>query len=78
MEIQRGVKMNYEKIEEKTCQFNMYLKQTMDLLKDSYRWKAMADECDNEEMKSKYMSVSNTLYQLFMEEHNNLGNMFKE
>ena len=78
MEIQRGERMNYEKIEEQTCQFNMYLKQTMDLLKDAYRWKTMANECDNEDMKSKYMSVSNTLYQMFMEEHNNIGNMFKE
>ena len=69
--------MNYEEIEEKTCQFKMYLKQTMDLLNDSYRWKQMALHCDNEEMKNKYMNVSNTLFDLFMTEHNNIGNMFK-
>ena len=70
--------MNYEDIEEKTCQFNMYIKQTMDLLKDAYRWKVMANECDDEVMKNKYMTVSNTLFELFMTEHNNIGAMFKE
>ena len=70
--------MNYEEIEEKSCQFKMYLKQTMDLLNDSYRWKTMAKECDNEEMKEKYMSVSNMLFELFMKEHNAIGQMFKE
>ena len=69
--------MDYEKLEEKSCEFNKYLKQTMDLLKDSYRWKTMAMECDNEEMKQKYMNVSNTLFELFMVEHNNIGRMFK-
>lgn len=68
--------MNYEEIEEQTCQFNMYLKQTMDLLKDAYRWKVMSKECE-EPIKSKYMSVSDTLYQLFMDEHNHIGEMFK-
>ena len=70
--------MNYEEIEEKTCEFKMYLKQTMDLLNDSYRWKIMAEECEDETMKQKYMSVSNTLFDLFMTEHSNIGNMFKE
>lgn len=68
--------MNYEEIEEKTCQFKMYLKQTMDLLNDSYRWKAMANECDDENMKNKYMSVSNTLFDLFMTEHKNMQEIF--
>ena len=33
--------------------------------------------CDDEEMAQKYMNVSNTLFDLFMKEHNNIGNMFK-
>ena len=70
--------MTYEEIEEKTCEFKKYLRQTMDLLNDSYRWKMMAKDCDSEEMKNKYMSVSNTLFDLFMVEHNSIGNMFKE
>ena len=69
--------MNYEEIEEKTCQFKMYLKQTMDLLNDAYRWKMMAQDCDDEEMKQKYMQVSNTLFELFMVEHEAIGNTFK-
>ena len=63
--------------EEKVCNFKKYAKQTLDLLVDSYKWKAMAMDCDEEEIKQKYMQVSNTLYDLFMTEHTNIGNMFK-
>ena len=64
--------------EDKVCDFKKYAKQTLDLLVDAYKWKQMAMDCDEEEMKNKYMSVSNTLYDLFMVEHANIGNMFKE
>lgn len=64
--------------EEKVCNFKKYAKQSLDLMIDAYKWKAMAMECDDEAMKEKYMSVSNTLFELFMVEHNNIGNMFKE
>ena len=63
--------------EEKVCEFKKYAKQTLDLMVDSYKWKMMAEDCDSEEMKNKYMGVSNTLYELFMTEHNNIGRMFK-
>ena len=69
--------MEYEELEEKMCQFKMYLKQTNDLLNDAYRWKVMAEDCDNDDMRNKYMSVSNTLFELFMEQHTKIGNMFK-
>lgn len=65
-------------LEERLCQFKNYVKQTMDLMIDAYKWKIMAEECDNEEMKEKYMNVSHTLFDMFMVEHNNIGNMFKE
>ena len=64
--------------EEKVCNFKRYAKQTLDLMVDAYKWKQMARECDNEEMKTKYMTVSDTLFQMFMVEHNNIGNLFKE
>ena len=63
--------------EEKVCEFKRYVKQTLDLMVDAYKWKMMAEECDSEEMKSKYMGVSNTLFEMFMVEHNNIGKMFK-
>lgn len=66
--------MEYEK---KVCEFKNYAKQTLDLMVDAYKWKVMAEDCDNEEMKNKYMSVSNTLFEMFMREHNNIGKMFK-
>lgn len=67
-----------ENYEDKVCNFKRYAKQTLDLMTDVYKWKVMASECDNEEMKNKYMNVSNTLFELFMVEHNNIGEMFKK
>ena len=64
--------------EEKVCSFKKYAKQTLDLLVDSFKWKAMANECDDMEMRNKYMAVSDTLFELFMKEHNAIGQMFKE
>ena len=64
-------------MEDKICKFKNYTKQTLDLLVDSFKWKVMAEECEDENMKQKYMNVSNTLYQMFMEEHNSIGAMFK-
>ncbi len=64
--------------EDKVCDFKKYAKQTLDLMVDAYKWKVMAKDCDDEEMKQKYMGVSNTLFDLFMVEHNNIGAMFKE
>ena len=63
--------------EDKICDFKKYAKQTLDLMIDAYKWKVMANECDDEEMKQKYMTVSNTLFDLFMTEHNAIGAMFK-
>lgn len=63
--------------DEKICNFKKYAKQTLDLMVDAYKWKAMAHDCEDEEMKEKYLGVSNTLFELFMKEHNNIGNMFK-
>lgn len=31
-----------------------------------------------EKMEEKYMQVSHTLFDMFMTEHNNIGNIFKE
>ena len=64
--------------EDKVCNFKKYIKQTMDLLEDAYKWKMMAKYCDDESTRQKYMMVSDTLFQMFMTEHNNIGSMFKE
>ena len=63
--------------EEKVCEFKKYAKQTLDLMIDSYKWKVMAEDCEDEAMKDKYMAVSNTLFDLFMTEHEAIGKMFK-
>ena len=64
--------------EEKVCKFKKYANQTLDLMVDAYKWKTMAMYCDDDNMKSKYMNVSNTLFDLFMKEHNAIGEMFKK
>lgn len=69
--------MSYEEIENKICEFDLYIKQTMDLLKDAYRWKVMSEECENDTMAAKYKQVSDTLFDMFMVEHNAIGQMFK-
>ena len=68
--------MEYD-YEEEVCEFKRYAKQTLDLMVDAYKWKAMAKYCDDDNMKQKYMSVSDTLFSMFMTEHNNIGSMFK-
>jgi hypothetical protein len=65
-------------MEEKLSGFKKYVYQTIDLMVDAMKWKLMAQECDNEEMKRKYMSISDTLYDMFMIEHNNIGAEFKK
>ena len=64
--------------EEVVCNFKKYAKQTLDLMIDAFKWKTMAKYCDDENMKAKYMQVSDTLFNLFMTEHNNIGSIFKE
>lgn len=63
--------------EEKVCEFKRYAKQTLDLMVDAYKWKMMAEECEEQDMKNKYMQVSDTLFEMFMKEHNAIGQMFK-
>lgn len=45
---------------------------TMDLLVDSYKWLKLSEYVDGED-KSKYKQVSDTLFEMFMVEHNNIG-----
>ena len=45
---------------------------------DAYKWKILARHCDNHEMRMKYIQVSDTLMELFMTEHNRIGEMFRE
>ena len=68
--------MDYEY--EEICEFKKYAKQTFDLMVDAYKWKILAKHCGSPEMKTKYMHVSDTLMELFMIEHNAIGEMFKE
>jgi hypothetical protein len=63
--------------EDKVCEFKRYAKQTLDLMVDAYKWKVMSECCDDEMMKDKYMKVSNTLFEMFMIEHNSIGEMLK-
>ena len=64
-------------MEEELCEFKKYLKMTMDLLVDAYKWLKLSDYADTEENKIKYKQVSDTLFNMFMNEHNSIGAKFK-
>jgi hypothetical protein len=66
-----------EEYEDKICWFKKYMKQSMDLMVDAFKWKMMAEYSDDEEMKMKYMQVSDTLYNMYMIEYNNIGKIFR-
>lgn len=68
---------HYEEMEEELCEFKKYLKMTMDLLQDAYKWLKLSEYADGEEDKAKYRQVSNTLFDMFMVEHNRIGEKFK-
>ena len=68
---------SYEKMEEELHEFKKYLKMTMDLLCDSFKWLKLSEYADDEASKEKYKGISNTLYEMFMVEHNNIGKKFK-
>lgn len=67
----------YEEMEEEVCEFKKYVKMTMDLLVDSYKWLKLSEYADGDN-KIKYKGVSDTLYEMFMIEYNNIEKKFKE
>jgi hypothetical protein len=69
---------HYEEMEEELCEFKKYIKMVMDLLVDSYKWLKLSEYSDSEEHKMKYKQVSDTLFNMFMMEHNNIGAKFKK
>lgn len=69
---------HYEEMEEQLCEFKKYLKMTMDLLVDSYKWLKLSEYADGETDRAKYQQVSDTLFNMFMVEHNRIGEMFKK
>lgn len=68
---------SYEKMEQDMCEFKKYIKMTNDLLVDSYKWLRLSQYADDEASRSKYKQISDTLYDMFMEEHQHIGEMFK-
>ena len=59
------------------CEFKKYIKMTNDLLVDSYKWLRLSEYADDETSRCKYKQISDTLYDMFMEEHQHIGEMFK-
>ncbi len=68
---------SYEKMENEMQTFKKYLKMTNDLLCDSYKWKKLSEYAEDVDSKEKYKNISNTLYEMFMTEHQAIGEMFK-
>lgn len=68
----------YENMEQELCEFKKYIKMVMDLLVDSYKWLKLSEYADTETNRLKYKQVSDTLFGMFMAEHNNIGAKFKK
>ena len=69
---------NYDRIEQDVHEFKKYIKMVMDLLADSYKWLKLSEYAEMEEDKNKYKQVSDTLFNMFMVEHGNIGAKFKK
>lgn len=68
---------SYDKMENEMQTFKKYLKMTNDLLCDSYKWKKLSEYSEDAEAQEKYKKISDTLFDMFMTEHNSIGAMFK-
>lgn len=68
---------SYEKMEEEMHEFKKYLKMTMDLLCDSKKWDILSKYTKSIEDKENYKKLSETLYDMFMEQYQKIGEMFK-
>lgn len=64
--------------EDKVCEFKKYTKQTLDLMTDAFKWKMMAEYSEDEEMRNKYMTVANSLFDMYVKENNNIMNKYRE
>lgn len=69
---------NYERMEGELTEFKKYLKMTMDLLVDAYKWLKLSEYADSEENKNKFKQVSDSLFDMFMVEHNAIGAKFNK
>lgn len=58
-----------EKMHEKSDCFKKSMMQTADLLVDSYKWKHLAECCEDANTREKYKHISSTLEELYREEH---------
>ena len=58
--------------------FKHYINRVMDLMEDSYKWKCLSKEAYDDETKVDFMRISKQLYELFMEEHTKLINMYND
>ena len=68
---------HYEKREHEGCEFKKYVKMTMDLMVDSYKWRKLSEYAEDYESKEKYNRISKNLHDMFIEEHENLMKMYK-
>ena len=68
---------SYEHMEQDMCEFKKYIKMTNDLLVDSKKWDILSKYSENIEDKENYKKLSETLYNMFMEQHQKIMQMFK-
>ena len=68
-----------EMYEKKVKNFEKRVYRAMDLMKDAYKYKCMAEYySNNDEDRQRFKEISKTLMDRFMQEHNSIGDYFKE
>ena len=68
---------SYEKMENEMNSFKKYLKMTNDLLCDAKKWEILSNYVEDQTAKQNYDELSKKLFNMFMEQHQKIGEMFK-
>lgn len=67
----------YEMMENEMNSFKKYLKMTNDLLCDAKKWEILSNYVEDQTAKQNYSELSKKLFDMFMEQHQKIGEMFK-
>lgn len=67
----------YEMMENEMHSFKKYLKMTNDLLCDAKKWEILSNYVEDQTAKQNYDELSKKLFNMFMEQHQKIGEMFK-
>ena len=68
---------SYERMEQDMFESKKNIKMNNDIMYDSKKWDILSKYSENIEDKENYKKLSETLYNMFMEQHQKIMQMFK-